>query len=638
MSAVRRPVATHRPDVQHLLTAEKQFLESTMAATVRLKMGKVVVEELGASRRKLDELFWLVVVGEFNSGKSSLINALLGKRYLKEGVLPTTDTLHLIRKGPQVERWHSPAREGPSAPQVVNLAIPSPFLDDLIIADTPGVNSIVESHQHITENVIPQSDLVLFVTSVERAMSASERDFLRLVESWSKKIVVIVNKVDLLSGPEEVDRLRSYVYDSLDKTFASQSRSQIEENTTVLFVSCRKAMEEIERAELRPGEGSEGRTTEKGGPIAKSTAGSTSPSPSLGSNFDALRDFIVSQLSSVERIRLKLSSPLGVVDKILGRCQEIVEKRKEVLQGDVETLRTIDTNLDVHEQEMLEDFKHQQAGLDNVLFELEVRGLRFFDSKLQLSNFVNLMRTQQFQAAFESEVVAETSLEVERCINRMIDWIVERKHREWKLVTTMVQSQIQLGQSTDTYSQNVSGIRGFMEKNPITEFDFSRQRLLETLGRTARETADIDKETAFSKINSELRGALFSTLVLSAGWVSVGTLTAVLMPSALLDLVGFAGAGTMLVSSLVILPYKRKKMKDQFEANLLEIRDKLRRSLDRIFQEELRASIESIQQTISPYSRFVKVEIQTAEEEVKRMKSLRQEADYLREEIEKLKN
>ena len=34
------------------------------------------------------------------------------------------------------------------------------------------------------------------------------------------------------------------------------------------------------------------------------------------------------------------------------------------------------------------DFKHQQASLDNVLFELEMRGLRFFDSKLQLSNFV----------------------------------------------------------------------------------------------------------------------------------------------------------------------------------------------------------------------------------------------------------
>ncbi|KAL4336969.1 hypothetical protein AHAS_Ahas12G0063300 [Arachis hypogaea] len=40
---------------------------------------------------QIDEPFLLVIVGEFNSGKSTVINALLGERYLKEGVVPTTN-------------------------------------------------------------------------------------------------------------------------------------------------------------------------------------------------------------------------------------------------------------------------------------------------------------------------------------------------------------------------------------------------------------------------------------------------------------------------------------------------------------------------------------------------------------------
>ena len=47
--------------------------------------------------KQLDELFLLVVVGEFNSGKSSIINALLGKRYLAEGILPTTNEISVLK-------------------------------------------------------------------------------------------------------------------------------------------------------------------------------------------------------------------------------------------------------------------------------------------------------------------------------------------------------------------------------------------------------------------------------------------------------------------------------------------------------------------------------------------------------------
>lgn len=48
------------------------------------------------SLEQLEDLFLLVIVGEFNSGKSSFINALLGQKYLKEGVTPTTNKISIF--------------------------------------------------------------------------------------------------------------------------------------------------------------------------------------------------------------------------------------------------------------------------------------------------------------------------------------------------------------------------------------------------------------------------------------------------------------------------------------------------------------------------------------------------------------
>ena len=61
---------------------------------------------LSASIRQLDELFMIVVVGEFNAGKSAFVNALLGQRIFEEGVTPTTSHIQLIRYGATAASGH----------------------------------------------------------------------------------------------------------------------------------------------------------------------------------------------------------------------------------------------------------------------------------------------------------------------------------------------------------------------------------------------------------------------------------------------------------------------------------------------------------------------------------------------------
>src|ERR687894_631623 len=152
-------------------------------------------EDVSLVRQKLldiEELFLLVIVGEFNSGKSAFINALLGEDELsREGVTPTTDRITVLKHGEEaVERER---REG-----ILEKEHPNDFLREVAIVDTPGTNAIIRHHEELSRGFVPRSDLVLFVTSSDRPFTESEREYLELIRDWGKKIVLVVNKVDLL--------------------------------------------------------------------------------------------------------------------------------------------------------------------------------------------------------------------------------------------------------------------------------------------------------------------------------------------------------------------------------------------------------------------------------------------------------
>ena len=61
-------------------------------------------------------------------------------------------------------------------------------------------------HEEITSQFVPRSDLILFVTSADRPYTESERIFLEKIRAWGKKIVLVINKIDILENPEALDR------------------------------------------------------------------------------------------------------------------------------------------------------------------------------------------------------------------------------------------------------------------------------------------------------------------------------------------------------------------------------------------------------------------------------------------------
>ena len=86
---------------------------------------------------------------------------------------------------------------------------PVELLRDVHVVDTPGTNAIIREHERITADFVPRSDLVLFVTSADRPFTETERAFLEQVRGWGKKVVIVINKIDILEDEQQVADVRT---------------------------------------------------------------------------------------------------------------------------------------------------------------------------------------------------------------------------------------------------------------------------------------------------------------------------------------------------------------------------------------------------------------------------------------------
>src|SRR6266545_4577376 len=350
----RRKLLTERQEA--LLEQERRALNALRDALQRFgaDVAPNDARTLDDTIVHLDELFLLVIAGEFNSGKSSFINALLGDKVLAEGVTPTTDRITLLRYGPD------PA-ETPLEEFLLDRAFPADVLRRLTIVDTPGTTAIIRRHEELTRDFIPRSDLVLFVTSADRPFTESERGFLAAIQEWGKKIVFVLNKVDLLED-HEVEQVTSFISENV--------RDLLGFTPEIFPVSARMAQR------------------------ARNGAGDAAWQ---ASRFEAVERYILETLDETERVRLKLLSPLGVAQHLADKYLGVVETRLDTLQDDFKTLDNIESQLDLFRDDLTADFKYHLTEVENVLSEFELRGMQFFDETIQLRNVFQLMRGERIR-------------------------------------------------------------------------------------------------------------------------------------------------------------------------------------------------------------------------------------------------
>jgi small GTP-binding protein len=571
-----------KKEQEALLKEERRIMSDLQTALVKFDIESEDGESLRNSIQQLDELFLLVVVGEFNSGKSAVVNALLGQKMLEEGVLPTTTQIHQIRYGKTPEK--SILGDG----QVV-LTYPIEFLSDITIVDTPGTNAVIRKHEAITSHFVPRSDLVLFVISADRTFTESERVFLERIREWSKKVIFVINKIDILESDQEIAQVESYVREN--------AHILLGEVPTVFPVSARGA--------LRAKQGESG-LWEK-------------------SRFASLEEYIHITLDEGSRLVLKLLNPLGVGSHLVDKYLKIVDSRMVSLKTDFDLLADVEAQLAVYKEDMHHNFSFRMGDIENILFEMEKRGQVFFDDTFRIGRVFDLVSKARIQQEFERQVVADAPQRIEGKVTDLIDWMVEFDLRQWQAVTE------HLAGRRREHKDRIMGDMG------SGSFQYDRDRLIEAVAREARRVVNsYDKSEEARAIADNARLAVAASAALGAGALGLGALVTALATTAVADVTGVIMAGVIATIGLFVIPAKRREGKAKLMEKIAGIRAQLIKTLHGQFEREINHSIERIQEAIAPYTRFIRAEREKMREMDRTCEQLKLEINQLRGKLENI--
>jgi len=562
------------------LRDEKEALAGFQLALAEFDLPHEALDSLQKAILQLDELFLIVVVGEFNAGKSALINALLGQKVLAEGSIPTTSRVTLVK-------WGEQATEQVVDETFAVVTYPLTLLKELNIVDTPGTNTIIRHHERLTNEFVPRSDMVLFITSADHPLTESERQFLERILTWGKKVVFVLNKVDILDDDSALQEVRDFILKHTTKILGDPPQL------------CPVSAKLAQRAQSETD--SEQRTRLRG-----------------ASRLDDLERYISITLDETTRLQLKFNNPLGVAERLCSQARQSLTAQAEAMNEDKQTATALESVLTGYERELNNELPPRLAEVENILYRLEQRGLDFFNSTMRLTNIQNLVRGDKVRAQFEKQVLADVPQQIDDQIQRLIDWLVQKDLHVWQ----QVMSYLQRRKAKDP---------DYILSAGYAPRETHRRELIDSVGKTAQtivESYDRNKEA--SELAASVEAAVAQTALLEAGAVGLGALVTAAVLSSTLDITGILAAGTMAIVGFFVIPYKRKQAKDRFKEKMVGLRTKLLSTLTTQFNNESENSTIRLKEGVAPYTRYVLSECERIDKAAGTLAGLQQKISELR--------
>lgn len=213
----------------------------SLARSVEADAPQLVDDARGVLERLRERRFEVAVVGEFNRGKSTLLNLLVDRFVLPAGVLPVTSIVTELTYGEEqakivfedgsdevidlteIERYVSEEANPGNARRVqtARIALPAPMLrHGAVLVDTPGVGSIFRHNSELARETILHADGAVMVMSADTPITDAERSLIKLLSRRSQRTFFVLNRIDFLA-PDELERVRWFVESVLTEAFGT---------------------------------------------------------------------------------------------------------------------------------------------------------------------------------------------------------------------------------------------------------------------------------------------------------------------------------------------------------------------------------------------------------------------------------
>ena len=489
----------------------------------------------------LKEPFLFVVAGEVKAGKSSLLNALFGKDFCRVDVLPATDRVNVFKYGEQ-------ARDVPISPSLIERYQPVSFLRDFNIVDTPGTNTIVSDHEAITEQFVPQADLIIFVFSVVNPWGASAWQFLELLQKrWLKNVIFVLQQQDLREETEVqavIQHLRQTAMTRFGQSFP------------IFPVSAKKA-------------------------FMSKTSGVDKERLWEESKFGPLEDYINETVGTGEARRSKLKSVAQTAQVVLKDLSEQARSSQKIIAADREQITRLAATvvqMRKHSDLQVEGFLR---GIDTAYARVQQQGEHILGERLQFWRSFKLVfgKDAEWQAEFQRNI--ESMLKT--AISKQMEHALSLLESELKAVWVQMHDKLQLNFGDETRKQLGVGMAEFTEQ---------RKRLLEQIHVALIENM---ADSEIEKLLQNLFAQTVTWVRVPVGAVAAGTLLTVIAAhiatAAVVDITGTLAVVTAAVGILGVVGKRRKVLetyREQMAAKQVEltqaIGDLIRQAIDVFYQ------------------------------------------------------
>lgn len=528
--------------------------------------------------------FLMVMAGPFGSGKSSVINALLGEEVMEVGPIPTTDHIVILRKGPDIQRTR--------AGDVETVFHPSPLLENLSLVDTPGLESVFRTHDEVTRRFLHRADVVVLVMIATQVLTASNLEYLQELKAYGKRVIVVVNQVDVLE-PDEREQVREFVLE--------QARLHLGIEPKVWLVSARQAMaaqQETPRDEILWDE----------------------------SGFADIEDYIRRTLGNVERFRQKLETPVQICQNVTKTALVLVQEQQAAL----DLHRKTNDNI---EAQIVQARREQQQTVDDALHEIEntwneaaARGSQAIGDLFQFSRgFSSIFRglgemigiaalVRRFQgrtraeSAFDQHKVRETFDQIPKQVDRLGPRLEGRDLQDIDGLVDYTRGAVQ--QLPPLLADKVIG-------KIQTPLHYDRGFLRDVRGRLD----DIQHE-AMRFETDRLDRTLRNTLIILALWEVLVILIVVIVAGSALAggtpdvnaiLVVFAIGLGLTLFGLVLVPLRGWFLRKAYERRLYKARDEYMSILQRAAGEVVSHGIQLRRDATTPFTRMIESQAELLE-------------------------